>query len=269
MSCPRLKVGCHAQIHQKPRTLAFRTSSTAKHNQVSFQTFHHHILSRSHQASSITPPESSEVEHGQGPCSRTPPISPNDPCGDCDIDMADAQPSVSSRLGEDFDTAAVTPPRPVTMNLSLETPPREFHESIHGGRVATPRWDHFRSRDMGMELCDVAEDDFPDGSLTSRLEWNHRTLLHRRRLPSPIGEDIGITSSPAVTGVPMEGSKWVHSEDRNAAIVGQTVMLTESTSNDTNKISTRGKTMLSMGYRADCEKCRTRVPGHYNHVIRT
>ena len=34
-------------------------------------------------------------------------------------------------------------------------------------------------------------------------------------------------------------------------------------------IQTRGKAKLSMGYRADCEKCRARVPGHYNHVIRT
>ncbi|KAI9827859.1 MAG: hypothetical protein M1832_004348 [Thelocarpon impressellum] len=29
-----------------------------------------------------------------------------------------------------------------------------------------------------------------------------------------------------------------------------------------------GKPVLSMGYRADCEKCRARVPGHYSHVIR-
>ncbi len=29
-----------------------------------------------------------------------------------------------------------------------------------------------------------------------------------------------------------------------------------------------GKTVLVMGYRADCEKCRTRVPGHWSHFIR-
>ena len=28
------------------------------------------------------------------------------------------------------------------------------------------------------------------------------------------------------------------------------------------------KVSFSMGYRADCEKCRTRVPGHYSHVIK-
>ena len=30
----------------------------------------------------------------------------------------------------------------------------------------------------------------------------------------------------------------------------------------------RGKTVLSMGFRADCEKCRERVPGHWSHVLR-
>lgn len=30
----------------------------------------------------------------------------------------------------------------------------------------------------------------------------------------------------------------------------------------------KGKMTISMGYRADCEKCRMRVPGHYNHLIR-
>ena len=29
-----------------------------------------------------------------------------------------------------------------------------------------------------------------------------------------------------------------------------------------------GKVVFSMGYRADCEKCRERVPGHYSHVLK-
>ena len=31
----------------------------------------------------------------------------------------------------------------------------------------------------------------------------------------------------------------------------------------------KGKTTLAMGYRADCEKCRHKVPGHYSHFIRS
>ena len=30
-----------------------------------------------------------------------------------------------------------------------------------------------------------------------------------------------------------------------------------------------GKPMLVMGYRADCDKCRARVPGHYSHIVRS
>lgn len=28
-----------------------------------------------------------------------------------------------------------------------------------------------------------------------------------------------------------------------------------------------GQVRLSMGYRADCDKCVRRVPGHYSHVV--
>jgi hypothetical protein len=30
-----------------------------------------------------------------------------------------------------------------------------------------------------------------------------------------------------------------------------------------------GRPTLVMGYRADCEKCKARVPGHYSHIIRS
>lgn len=32
--------------------------------------------------------------------------------------------------------------------------------------------------------------------------------------------------------------------------------------------SSKKKAAISMGYRADCDKCRRRVPGHYSHIIR-
>jgi hypothetical protein len=31
----------------------------------------------------------------------------------------------------------------------------------------------------------------------------------------------------------------------------------------------REKISFSMGYRADCEKCQMRVPGHYSHIVRS
>lgn len=33
------------------------------------------------------------------------------------------------------------------------------------------------------------------------------------------------------------------------------------------KCSQQKKPKIFMGYRADCDKCRMGVPGHYNHII--
>lgn len=221
----------------------------------------------------MTPPESSEDEHGHGISSNPPPPSPEDPCdaNDHDMDMVDAQPSISPSRCDGRDITVGTPPRPVTINVSLETPPRESHESAHGGRVPTPRWAYFRSKDISMDLGDVVEDDLPDGPINSQLEWNHRALLRRRRLPSPIGEDFAMISSSSseVAGVSAESSDTLTSQGRAAILMDQTGMQTDPTLSDRSQLSTPGRTMLSMGFRANCEKCRARVPGHYNHVIRT
>lgn len=37
----------------------------------------------------------------------------------------------------------------------------------------------------------------------------------------------------------------------------------------TNQSSGSKKISFSMGYRADCDKCRRKVPGHYSHIIRS
>lgn len=219
----------------------------------------------------MTPPESSEDEHGQVLGSNPPPPSPEGTCDadDYDMDMVDAQSSVSPPPCESLDIAVGTPPRPVTISISLETPPRESHEAAHGGRVPTPRWGHFRSKDISMDLGDVFEDDFLDGAMSSQLEWNHRALLRRRRLPSPIGEDFSMMpSSSELTGVSQESLERLSSQGRDATSMDQTGIQTDSAWSHGSRKPTPGKTMLSMGFRANCEKCRARVPGHYNHVIR-
>jgi hypothetical protein len=37
--------------------------------------------------------------------------------------------------------------------------------------------------------------------------------------------------------------------------------------NDSDPSSGSNKRGISMGYRADCEKCRLKVPGHMNHFF--
>lgn len=103
---------------------------------------------------------------------------------------------------------------------------------------------------------------------------------YRRRLPSPIRED---------EGSPSKSSKASISDAEMACAPSQTVspphhivdpiqqheapfinypgkpMLSRRPSNSS---PAKRKVMFSMGYRADCEKCRNKVPGHYNHIIR-
>ncbi|KAJ9211801.1 hypothetical protein DTO166G4_6574 [Paecilomyces variotii] len=43
----------------------------------------------------------------------------------------------------------------------------------------------------------------------------------------------------------------------------------ESIVNNAASTAEKGKISFSMGYRADCDKCRRRVPGHYSHIIRS
>jgi hypothetical protein len=56
------------------------------------------------------------------------------------------------------------------------------------------------------------------------------------------------------------GSKW-RDERRNAF---DSCMKEIETDED----APEGKVILSMGFRADCDKCRSRVPGHYSHILR-
>lgn len=43
----------------------------------------------------------------------------------------------------------------------------------------------------------------------------------------------------------------------------------ESTKRPSITAPKREKISFSMGYRADCEKCQMRVPGHYSHIVRS
>ncbi|CAK7236111.1 hypothetical protein SCUCBS95973_009495 [Sporothrix curviconia] len=67
---------------------------------------------------------------------------------------------------------------------------------------------------------------------------------------SPIrGSNSGLDSDPAATPSPRKG----HTRSRHTIVAwtAQPGM----------------KRAFSIGYRADCEKCRNRVPGHFNHII--
>lgn len=108
-----------------------------------------------------------------------------------------------------------------------------------------------------------------DHSMSISPEAASQNYLHHlqgRRPPSPISEgsvspvkqafvqedvmDMDVSSPEKVT--PKKG----HSRNRHA------------TRNHTGFTpENAGVKRFSMGYRADCEKCRMKVPGHYSHVV--
>lgn len=112
----------------------------------------------------------------------------------------------------------------------------------------------------------------------SDADKSHDTAWwYRQRLPSPISEDEGsftkstkassddaemAFSSPQPVSPPsydapthMNESPMVYPER-----IRQPIYL--SPSRPTKKVS------FSMGYRADCDKCRNKIPGHYSHIVR-
>lgn len=95
----------------------------------------------------------------------------------------------------------------------------------------------------------------------------------RRRLPSPISEDESMlfsVSTVSTSGLTEEMINRVDVRlDDSCSLTNNTPTTERPPAEEAASIQTRGKAKLLMGYRADCEKCRARVPGHYNHVIRT
>ncbi|MCJ1260492.1 hypothetical protein MMC22_000353 [Lobaria immixta] len=184
------------------------------------------------------------------------------------MDMMDSQPPRSpSPWNDTMSTTTATPPRPSSFALASKPSSRDGPDVNNGGRIPTPRWGHFRSIDTNIDMYEGTDTAFHAPSGSSQLEVDHSLFLRRRRLPSPISEDedmvspMGMTEEtmerPDVRTMPAHGiSSWDHLGRGTSDVTGPASLGPKA-----------GKTMLSMGYRADCEKCRTRVPGHYNHVI--
>lgn len=150
------------------------------------------------------------------------------------------------------------------------SPLQESQQIFSGGRIPTPRWGHFRSIDTSIDMIDAPS--MTANPSATQLEPGY-TQKQRRRLPSPISEDESMPF-PANTVSPSGMAEEMMYRldmglDSSCASTEYTERARSPTAEEPTSIQTRGKAKLSMGYRADCEKCRARVPGHYNHVIRT
>ena len=139
-----------------------------------------------------------------------------------------------------------------------------------GGRIPTPRWGHFRSIDTSIDMIDAPI--MTENPSATQVEPGY-VHKQRRRLPSPISEDESMlfsanTVSPSGMTEEMMNRLDVRL-DGSCSPTEDVLRVERLPAEEAASIQTRSKAKLLMGYRADCEKCRARVPGHYNHVIRT
>lgn len=253
--------------------MPFRTSPTVKHNLL----FSHaqRPLPKPLLTPAATPGQSSDDDAESPPYhSSTPYLSgqinaaqihlpavstfPND--DDSDTDMGDCQPRNSPAPSDSLTASFAN----VTYGSSQES-----QHIFSGGRIPTPRWGHFRSIDTSIDMIDAPPSTGNPSATQLEPGYIHR---QRRRLPSPISEDESMVfpaNAISPSGMTEEIMYRLDMRLDNSCSTEYIQRTASQLAEEPASIQIRGKAKLSMGYRADCEKCRARVPGHYNHVIRT
>lgn len=201
--------------------------------------------------------------------------SHQDTTADADSDMADSGPCSNdhSPHGTNTSRSLTAGPQPYPSGTT-----RAVH-TTSGGRVPTPIYSHFPITDDVAMSVDSADDlDLDDldmittSSQAGQQDSDHDLMLLRRhRLPSPISEDETMISPTSGAGGMLgrlnvcNNTAEVVSGQQHEACEGSVEPRGWWKGKEKGKT---GKTILSMGYRGDCEKCRTRVPGHWSHFIR-
>lgn len=158
--------------------------------------------------------------------------------------------------------------------------------NIDGGHPVTNNQTPFANPDSNVAM----DQDFISGAEVSGLHpdaaRNHETVWWTLPgIPSPISEDEGVCVTG--TGTPTSEAETLYATSHSASSHSYGVhhdqalwnidMQAPSTSNKepepsipaANMASNKKKLNVFMGYRADCDKCRQKVPGHYSHIIHT
>ncbi|KAF2115835.1 hypothetical protein BDV96DRAFT_574611 [Lophiotrema nucula] len=243
----------------------------------------------------MTPAESEHSEANSPASIQDEPFffSPQHNSMDVDMDMEE----------DDLDIIGSQPPdspmvpfglRPAKLNAELFA-----HSTLNAtARIPTPIYPTFTRGGMG--AGGMAGLGYPSSGMAggiSNKESNHLSVptslfLHpppprkvpqtdqdrSRRMPSPISEDEDIPDTPtALTQSQLSRlSVTSHSNpsDQMDMEDGQTSdstpppgLATTPTRGRKRSGAFTGKGRFSMGYRDDCEKCRSRIPGHYSHFL--
>ena len=303
----RIATDRFAQYHHfQPRPLPFRTSPTSQHSLAFSQTKKPRPTSLVAPLGFPTPTSSDGEEKRHSYPFQTPPRSKsstksgsNDAfstfrdTADSDTDMPDSPMDMSSPTTtwsspatspEDYEapkikqfarTASITPPSPKSSRSYLMTPPpprpsrfvlQPLPKPVNGQRLPTPTYGHFPplSSHPALYTPDVSPKTHPNK--TALLRRGPPTLLppspiSENEFESPTASNMGDLLSRLQMSNSSGGKNSNEGDSPSRAKLGRRMAI------DQGQMSGGGKTTLAMGYRADCDKCRARVPGHYNHVV--
>ena len=212
---------------------------------------------------------------------------------DSDLDMEDSQPLGSPLSSPRPSSSPMTSPmHRDSTSLPAKAVARVQQLSISSTRIPTPIYGHFHisPQDISMDSPTSTTPVESTQKLGTSYENQYDLFMRRRRLPSPISEDEDMESPTAVTGgmlrkLDMRANNdpaYLHDIDMMTPVTPSTTTSGSSewrdkrrggfdgrmTGNRLDQAGAPGKVVLSMGFKADCDKCRSRVPGHYSHLSR-
>ena len=182
---------------------------------------------------------------------------------DQDVDMADGQDSPINWWQSPPPSKSSPIPSPLTLT------PNTRHLSIDNtasARIPTPIYGHFQS-------LDVMDTDDHDFTRPRKSYLNLPARPRAVRLPTAIEEDEcmepfeqGESAQPQQNTPFFETTSISKTTTRRSSFMDKLKSWAHRDGLGSEKRS--GKAVLSMGFRADCQKCQNKVPGHYNHIIR-
>ncbi|KAL2857815.1 hypothetical protein BJY01DRAFT_202272 [Aspergillus pseudoustus] len=215
----------------------------------------------------FTEPDWANAQQPQEPCAIEMDLDTSmeiDTCEDTG-DMGEGNTSPLSIAGLDDDTPQLLP-----------TPYNIPRQPLHAGHIAT-----FPSASVqtmkSPEMMAGARD-----TLCPPSDLSGDTVTWRSpRLPSPVsdnGDTRGKDTSGDIEMADDMPSQQSPSLLNSAAVEAEAAVMRKRLSSldlpdqgnaePHSSVKSAKKLAFSMGYRADCDKCRRRVPGHYSHIIR-
>lgn len=169
-----------------------------------------------------------------------------------------------------FTSAAARQMRPhlLTTSLSPMVDAESWTPQIQRPPSPSPELDAPFDEDammMGVEESHMMSSSFSSLSVHSRDPQAQITDLNS----SPTrGWSSQTSPSPRARGLGLDGTSSVRPDDMRMSTIGDSQRVGGGVQHSRNQ-STGRTARLHMGFRADCEKCVARVPGHYSHILWT